>query len=187
MNNFSLLASDYIFIDLDGTLIHTDLTQLGVRRFTARRPWRWLTLFFWLLRGRAYLKPRLAERVEIDPATLPYCPVVQDFIARHRAAGKKLILATASPQKWADAVGAYLGCFDQVMATGSGVNLRGPAKLRAMHQLAASASIAYAGNSWVDEPVFRGCHEAVLIHGPQALEKKLLNQHPRAIILACAD
>jgi phosphoserine phosphatase len=181
----TLLSCDYIFIDLDGTLIHADLTQLGVRRFTARRPWRWLILFFWFLQGRARLKPRLAERVEIDPATLPYCPIMQDFIARHRAAGKKLILATASPQKWADAVGAYLGCFDRVMATGGGVNLRGPAKLRAMHTLAGGAPIAYAGNSWVDEPVFQGCHEAVLIHGPGGLEKKLLKNHPHATVLCC--
>ena len=59
-------------VDLDGTLIHTDVLHENVLAALFTRPWILFYLFFWLMRGRAYFKARLAEKVGFDASLLPY-------------------------------------------------------------------------------------------------------------------
>jgi hypothetical protein len=59
-------------VDLDGTLIKTDMLWECVALLLKQQPWALALIPFWLLRGRAYLKQRLAARVTLRPATLPY-------------------------------------------------------------------------------------------------------------------
>jgi hypothetical protein len=61
-------------VDLDGTLIRTDLLWESVVSALRHCPWLLLAIPFRLLRGRAFLKQELARRVSIDVASLPYNP-----------------------------------------------------------------------------------------------------------------
>ena len=53
-----------LVVDLDGTLLRTDLLH-RVRFTSGEKQTPWLALFMplWLLRGRAYLKRRIFQRV----------------------------------------------------------------------------------------------------------------------------
>ncbi len=61
-----------LVVDLDGTLIKTDLLWESLARLLRRNPFWLFPILFWWTRGRAYLKQQLVRRVQIDPATLPY-------------------------------------------------------------------------------------------------------------------
>ncbi len=59
-------------VDLDGTLIASDLLLESLVLLLKRNPLYLLYLPLWLLRGKAALKSEIASRVTLNPAALPY-------------------------------------------------------------------------------------------------------------------
>ena len=55
-------------VDLDGTLIRSDLFVEGMVRLAFGKPWLLLSLLFWLTRGRSYAKQRVFQVIDFDPA-----------------------------------------------------------------------------------------------------------------------
>ncbi len=88
-------------VDLDGTLIATDLLWESLFAMIRKRPMDLVRLPFWLLGGRANLKRRIAERVVLDPGTLPYRAEVIGFLEEEKARGRRLVLATAADRRLA--------------------------------------------------------------------------------------
>ena len=76
-------------VDLDGSLIATDLLMESVLLLVKRNPLYALMLPFWLARGRDYLKREVGKRVEPDVARLPYRADLLAWVAakRERLAG----------------------------------------------------------------------------------------------------
>ena len=99
-------------VDLDGTLIRTDLLWESLLTLVKRRPASVFWIPLWLLRGRAYLKDQIARRVQIDVASLPYNRDVIDYLRKELQGGRELILATASHVDFARQIAAHLGLFD---------------------------------------------------------------------------
>lgn len=60
-------AQPPLVVDLDGTLIYSDLLWEGVLLFMKRHFWQLWLLPLWVLKGKAGFKSRLAARVAIDP------------------------------------------------------------------------------------------------------------------------
>src|SRR5882757_3625373 len=90
-----------IFVDLDDTLVMTDLLAESIVKAAKQCPWQLLRSPFALLNGRAAFKSALAQHVLPDASLLPYRRDVLELLKRHRDAGVKLVLATASPRCWA--------------------------------------------------------------------------------------
>ncbi|MFT5562895.1 MAG: hypothetical protein ACI9Z9_002780, partial [Litorivivens sp.] len=59
-------------VDLDGTLIFSDMLFESLVRLLKKNMFYVFMLPVWLLRGKAFLKQAIAERVKIDVTTLPY-------------------------------------------------------------------------------------------------------------------
>src|SRR6266481_3592145 len=85
-----------LIVDLDGTLIKTDLLWEHLARLLRRNPFSIFQILFWWTRGRAFLKKKLAARIKIEPAALPYNETFVVWLHEQKAAGRKIILATAS-------------------------------------------------------------------------------------------
>ncbi len=158
-------------IDCDGTLLRTDLLHESVLLLLKQAPWALFLLPFWLARGKVYLKERVAERVRFDWGTLPFNEEVLALIKNARAEGRAVVLATASPSMWADGIAAHLGLFDQVVATGGGVNLSGERKARRLVEMFGARNFDYAGNGRSDLPVWRESRAAVVVSSDTALVK----------------
>ena len=103
-------------IDLDGTLIRSDLLAESALSLIRQNPLNLLRFGVWLLRGKACLKREIAKRTSIDVTTLPYEPRVLDWL-RSDTGGRLRVLCTASDHKFADAVAAHVGGFDEVLAS----------------------------------------------------------------------
>lgn len=143
-----------LYVDLDGTLIATDLLHESFLSALARSPWVAVQSLGWLMSGRPRLKEELALRSEIDVTALPYREPVLAFLREERARGRRIVLATASWGALADRVAAHLGLFDEVLATGRDANLKGEAKASRLEAHCGGAGFDYVGDSRADFPVW---------------------------------
>ena len=110
-------------VDLDGTLIHSDTLHEAALRALRDRPLALLLIPFWLLRGKAVLKQKLASQSRFDPAALPYNQRFLDWLTTQHANGRKLVLCTAADISIANAISEHLGIFDEVLASDGRINL----------------------------------------------------------------
>src|ERR1700722_8575627 len=123
-----------LVVDLDGTLLRTDLMWESLARLLRRNPFAIFQVLFCWTRGRARLKQKLAARVHLDPATLPCNEQFLKWLQTEKSSGRRLILATASDLKMAKPVADFTGLFDEVLASDGKTNLRSENKLRALTQ-----------------------------------------------------
>jgi 4-hydroxybenzoate polyprenyltransferase len=158
-------------VDLDGTLIHTDLLFENLIGTLTARPWLVFWLPFWLMRGRAYLKMRIAQQAPFDPAILPYDERVLSYLRNEKDQGRVLVLATASVRPQAEAIAAHLGLFDAIIATDGGRNLRGRVKAAALKD--AFGDFAYLGNDRTDVAVWRHSCAAGLANAASGLKRRI--------------
>lgn len=167
-------ADERIAVDLDGTLLRTDLLAESLLRLVFTSPLGLLRAVGWLLRGRAELKAQVASRVALDVATLPYKAEVVELLRQADEAGARIVLATASARRYADDVAAHLGVFDEVVATEpGGPNLRSEAKAAALRERFGDVPWTYVGDSRADLPVWRQASRAVAVDVPRAVDAEL--------------
>lgn len=163
-------AAEVLVIDLDGTLIRSDMLY---ETFWAAFSAEWLTPLWalaGLARGKAALKARLGTLAIPDPATLPYNAEVLALIDEWRGRGGKVVLATASDARVAGAIAAHLGVFDAVHASDGTVNLKGPAKAELLTRLYGAGNYTYVGDSWADVAVWQQAGGAVTVNARRDLQ-----------------
>lgn len=158
-----------LVVDLDGTLVKTDLLVETASLFAAQHPLHALSLFGWLLRGRAVLKAELAAAVELDAATLPYNEPLVEWLRSERARGREIVLATASHRLLADRVAQHLGLFDAVLATEGGNNLKAGRKREVLVARYGERGFDYVGNDRADLAVWPAARQAHVVSDSPAL------------------
>jgi 4-hydroxybenzoate polyprenyltransferase/phosphoserine phosphatase len=177
-----------IVVDLDGTLILTDMLHESTLRVARDHPGQLLRVPFWLAQGKAVLKSRLAERAPFDATSLPYNTPLLNWLREQKAAGRSLILCTASDVAIATAIAAHLGLFDEVMASDGTVNLAGRHKAAALVARFGERGFDYAGNSRADLRVWRHARRAVVVNAGERLAHEaaqlteIEKEFPRAVI-----
>lgn len=160
-------------IDCDGTLIATDLLYEAFFLMLKQYPLGIFLLPFWLLKGKAYLKNRIAEKVEFNWATLPYRDEVVQRVQQAKTEGRTTVLATASPQVWADGIANQLGCFDVAIGTSETVNLSGRHKGEHLAKLYGEKGFEYAGDMPVDLHVWAKAAGAIVVSNKSGLLNQL--------------
>lgn len=150
-------------VDLDGTLIATDLLWESLFLLLRANPLYLFMVPIWLLSGPARLKAEISARVDIDPASLPYREALVERLRDERKAGRKVILATGTPRKFAEAIAAHLGVFDAVMATENGHNLTSSRKRARLVEAHGDGGFDYVGNSRHDVAVFDAARRAIVV------------------------
>lgn len=165
-------SASTLYVDLDGSLIATDLLHESLLKLLRAAPLALLNLPGWWLRGKAFLKREVASRVDIDVTTLPYRPEVLQFIRDARAAGRRIVLTTASDFKFALRIAEHLNMFDAVLASDGVRNLGGHSKLAAMQVDAAGRGFCYLGDRAIDLKVWRGADSAVVVSRSQSLVRR---------------
>ena len=158
-----------LVVDLDGTLFRTDLLHESLLRLVKRRPWALILVPVWLLRGRANLKSKIGELVQLDADVLPISEEFAAWLRIEKASGRSLVLATASNQNLAARAVAHLDLFDLVLGSSEKRNLKGEAKTEEILRNC-GAEFDYAGNSRTDQPVWRVSREAILVNASRSVE-----------------
>jgi 4-hydroxybenzoate polyprenyltransferase len=159
-------------VDLDGTLLASDLLLESLVALLARAPWTALALPFWLLGGRAAFKQAIADRVTLAGDTLPWR---EDFLAWLRgehAQGRRIALATASNAALARSVTAPLGIIDEVLGSSPDRNLKGPAKRDALVARFGARGFDYAGNDSADLPAWGAARHAIVVAASPEVQRR---------------
>jgi len=161
-------ASPPLVVDLDGTLVKTDLLVESLLALI-KQDIRYLFLLpWWLFRGLAYLKRQVSQRVSLDVSVLPYHPEFLEYLKTERARGRRLILATAADERLARQVSDHLQLFDQVLASDGTRNLTGRRKRDRVTAAFGEKQFDYVGNGRADLPVWASARTAILVNaGPQ--------------------
>lgn len=149
-------------IDLDGTLIRSDLLIESALALIARNPLFLFAMLLWLIRGKAFLKQQIAQRAEIDASCLPYNTDVLEWV-RAQQKLRTVALCTASDRRLADFVAQHVGGFDAVLASDGILNLSGRNKAQALVSLYGDHGFDYAGNANIDLQVWAHARSAIVI------------------------
>jgi 4-hydroxybenzoate polyprenyltransferase len=150
-------------IDLDGTLLKSDLLVESGLAFARDKPSYFFMPIRWLLSGKAYLKEKLAQATDLDVTILPYNDQVIALIKEQRALGRTIILATASHKIYADKIAEHLQLFDRVLATEHKTNLSAHQKRDLLVAEYGLGGFDYVGNSQADIPIWQSARKAYVV------------------------
>ncbi|MCY9872552.1 UbiA family prenyltransferase [Vibrio barjaei] len=153
-----------LVVDLDGTLIKTDLLVETLLTYVNQNILNAFLFFVFLLKGKSYLKSKIAKSVDINVGTLPYNLDVVKFIEKEREAGRKVILATASNIKYAKEIADYTELFDYVLASDENVNLASRSKAHELVKRYGKGGFDYMGNSAADLTVWEQADKAIVVN-----------------------
>jgi len=160
-----------LVVDLDGTLLRTDLLHESTLVLLRSDPLSVLKLPGWLAVGKAHLKREIAQRVALDFAGMPYHEELVEWLRSERACGRRLVLATASDEKLAQAVAAHLPLFDEVLASDGRTNNASDRKAAALVERYGERGFDYVGNSSADLAVWERARRAVLVSAPASIRR----------------
>jgi len=166
----ALMQRTPLCVDLDGTLIRSDLLLETLLLLIKRNPLYLFLLPLWLLRGKAVLKVEIASRVTLKPAALPYNKEFVEWLRSERTAQRSIWLCTAASEPLARAVADHLGLFDGVLASDRSVNLAGTAKADRLVGQFGDGGFEYCGNERKDMAVWRRAAGAIVVNGTSRLE-----------------
>ncbi len=155
-----------LFVDLDGTLIRTDLLHEAALVLFKKSPRQFLRTLVRLSHGRAAFKRAISEAVTLEIQQLPFREEVLEFIVEQRSLGRKVLLATAADSTWAQSIADELGVFDGILASDGMRNLKGAAKLAAIQAYCREQGYLefdYVGDSRADLSIWRAARNAYLV------------------------
>ncbi|RML84549.1 hypothetical protein ALQ89_02534 [Pseudomonas amygdali pv. tabaci] len=151
-----------LVVDLDGTLLRSDLLFETAVAFIRGRPLQVFRIFTWLLQGKAPLKQGLALGTDIDVALLPYDAAVIAYIQTSRQHGRRVVMATASHETLANQIAAHLQMFDQVWASDGKTNLSAHRKRDLLVSHYGEGGFDYIGNSRDDLCIWKVSRKAIV-------------------------
>jgi 4-hydroxybenzoate polyprenyltransferase len=161
-----------LVVDLDGTLLATDVLVESLTAFVFRNPVNIITATGWLLQGRATLKRKVAEACPLDLASLPFRDEVVDYARAEAASGREVYVATAADQRLAEALLAPLDFIKGVQGSDGVVNFKGRRKAEALADRFPDG-FAYVGDSAPDLEVWRVARDCVFAGGSGSVGRRL--------------
>lgn len=167
-----------LVVDLDETLLRTDSVIESLFLLMRTRPLTMLKLPLWLMKGRAYLKQRLAAVVTPDAHWLPFRRELLEFLREQKRLGRSLILATAADERVARAINSEVALFDQIFASDGAVNLRGERKRDRLVAAFGSRGFDYIGNGAQDDRVWPVARRALLTSSSPRLARRVAKTTP---------
>ena len=153
-----------LVIDLDGTLINTDMLHESSITLFKNSPSSFLKACLGLTQGKAALKQKISSLIDFSPSKLPYNQTLIDFINTQKKLGRKIVLCTASDQEIANSIANHLNIFDEVLASDGKTNLSGSEKANFLVSKYGKENFDYAGNSKVDLEVWKNCRNAIVVN-----------------------
>lgn len=173
-----------LVVDVDGTLIRSDLLHEALLQFVAHRPRELWRLPGMLAKGKAAFKATLAEGADPGTASVPLRDETVAIIRAAQAQGCPVYLASASDRRWVDSIAARIGGIAGVMATDAGINLAGANKADALVAEFGKGGFDYIGDNRVDMPVWAQARRQLAVTDSARLEASVTARFPAAEIIA---
>ncbi len=159
-----------LVLDLDGTLIKTDLLFEAFAVAFRAYPLVLFMALFWIMQGRAVLKRKLAQRVAFDVMLLPIDDDLASYAAEEAAHGREVVLATAADELLARRVATRFPFISRVIASDGQTNLKGATKAARL-DAEFPQGFVYAGDAPADLPIWRAAKGIIIVRASAATEQ----------------
>ncbi len=171
-----------ICVDLDGTLIKTDMLFETALLFLKENVLNIFLMLTWLLKSKATLKNNLSQRVNLNASLLPYNQELLQYLNKNKNQ-YDLILATATNGIIAKNVANHVGIFSDVVASDAKTNLKGKNKLEVLDQRYGKGKYIYCGDSSADLPIFSSSMSFVLVNPSRSTKAKAMKLKNAALVI----
>jgi 4-hydroxybenzoate polyprenyltransferase len=162
-----------LLVDLDRSLIRTDLLLETALAYVGANPLGIFRLLGWALGGRAHVKRKLAEAVDLDVQLVPVHDEVAALAARAKHEGRRVYLVTATDELLATKIATRFSFVDGVISSNGSTNLKGSLKAQAVRDRFPEG-FDYVGDSAADIHVWRHARKVIAVE-PNAFVLRSVN------------
>jgi 4-hydroxybenzoate polyprenyltransferase len=176
-----------LVVDLEGSLIKTDLIFEAANALIAHEPRRLVGLARCLLGGRAQARSYLAQSRTIEPASLPYHEELLAWLHHQHTEGRQLILVARSPAQLAEPVFKHLGFFDELLLLDQDDEPRYADLRSLLIRRYGAQGFDFVGSQSADLPVWQAAATGYLVSSDAALIAQLSAQSSVAQVFSVPD
>lgn len=163
-----------LFVDLDGTLIKEDLSDLAFSYSLKNFPFKTLFyLFVFLFKGKSYLKDKISKNFDVPFENLTFNKSAFDFIRKEKNNKRIIYLISGSHQRLIDQMDKYLNIFFESFGTRNNFNMVGYNKVRFIKENLNIHEFDYLGNSYKDLPIWEYTNKIIYTNASPNLKKKI--------------
>tara|TARA_A100001015_G_C15031998_1_gene733856 strand:- start:897 stop:1448 length:552 start_codon:yes stop_codon:yes gene_type:complete len=164
-----------LFVDLDGTLIKEDLSNLAFIAHLKKHPLKLIFhLFVFLIKGKPYLKEKISKNFQVPLSDLNFnksaLKYIRDVKNRHRV----VYLISGSHQILVDQIHQHLKIFFESFGTQNNFNMVGINKVTFIKNKLNIHDFQYFGNSMKDIPIWNSCKKIIYTNANKKLKKIIL-------------
>tara|TARA_E500000178_G_C16817884_1_gene660075 strand:- start:223 stop:777 length:555 start_codon:yes stop_codon:yes gene_type:complete len=166
-----------LFVDLDGTLIREDLSNMAFSHSLKNYPLK--TLFYllvFLFKGKPYLKNKISKNFNIPFESLTFNKAAFNFIREVKNRHRVVYLISGSHQILINQMDKYLNIFFESFGTRDNFNMVGYNKVRFIKENLKIHDFDYLGNSHKDLPIWKYTKRAIHTNASQRLIEIIKSQ-----------
>lgn len=157
-------------VDLDGTLVNTDMLFECVLRLLKSEPLYIFLIPIWLMKGKAVLKKEIVKRVTLEDLELSLNDDVVRYLRRHKSQ-RNVLLITGSDQKIAEYVAGETDLFNSAHGSDGHTNLTSKNKRDWLVDKFGEGGFDYMGNDTDDRVVWSAARHALLVGGEKSMRR----------------
>ena len=154
-------------VDLDHTLIDTDMIYFGLKQIFLKKIYIFPYLFYLLLfRGKPTVKKYLYNNSIFDVNKIPFNEDLIKYIKKERENYNHVILISGSYHKYVETIANYLMLFDSYVGTCKKINMISDNKLLYLNTKFNNPIFDYIGDNKKDIIIWESCRNALVVdHG----------------------
>ena len=163
-----------LFVDLDGTLIKEDLSNVAFSHSLKKFPFK--TLFYllvFLFKGKPYLKYKISKDFTIPFENLTFNKAAFDFLSNVKNRHRTVYLISGSHQVLVDQIAKYFNIFFESFGTRDNFNMVGSNKVKFIKENLKIHDFDYLGNSHKDLPIWEYTKRDIHTNASQELIKTI--------------
>ena len=151
-----------LFVDLDGTLIKEDLSNLAFMDYLKKKPLKTLYhLIVFLFKGKPYLKEIISKDFRVPVESLTFNKGALDYVRDIKNRHRVVYLISGSHQILVDQFQDHLKIFFEAFGTNKKFNMVGQNKVKFINESLNINNFDYFGNSKKDLPIWNYCKRII--------------------------
>ena len=151
-----------LFVDLDGTLIKEDLSNLAFMDYLKKKPFKTLYhLIIFLFKGKPYLKEIISTDFRVPIESLTFNKSALDYVRDIKNRHRVVYLISGSHQILVDQFQNHLKIFFEAFGTNKKFNMVGQNKVKFINESLNINNFDYFGNSKKDLPIWDYCKRII--------------------------
>ena len=154
-------------VDLDHTLIDTDMIYYGLKQLLIKKLYLLPILFFiFLTRGKTYAKEYLYENTTFEIKNIPFNNPLIEYINKQKNNYDHIILISGSYHKYVQQIAEHVKIFDSFAGTNNKLNMISFNKVKYLQEKFNYPIFDYVGDNIKDIPIWELSRNILVVdHG----------------------